>query len=138
MSTNASQVLVQRLPECLAGPQARRLMRDLAPFLNQDRPRIVLDLSQVQQMDAAGIDVLLDSMTTVSKLDGDIKLAAPSDRAMVILELTQMDRLFEIFESAEEAAASFGGAATRLPGDMIVRESPSLLESTAGAQVERG
>ena len=108
MRKTATPVLIQRLPDKLGGGSVRSFMRGLQDFLKSDRPRIVFDLSQVEEMDAAGVDMLLTCMTEAAKRDGDLKLAAPSPRAQVILELTQMDRLFEIFESVAEAAASFG------------------------------
>lgn len=108
MRRSSTPVLIRRLPARVDAEVVRTLMRELAPSLRSDGPRLVFDLAQVEEMDAAGVDMLLTCMTEVSKRDGDLKLAAPSPRALVILELTQMDRLFEIFESSSEAAASFG------------------------------
>ncbi|HET7439744.1 MAG TPA: STAS domain-containing protein [Terriglobales bacterium] len=108
MRKSSTPVLIRRLPARVDAEVVRILMRELAPSLRSDGPRLVFDLAQVEEMDAAGVDMLLTCMTEVSRRDGDLKLAAPSPRALVILELTQMDRLFEIFESSAEAAASFG------------------------------
>jgi hypothetical protein len=41
------------------------------------------------------------------KRDGDLKLAAVSPASAVILELMRVDRLFEVFETSEEAVRSF-------------------------------
>jgi hypothetical protein len=61
----------------------------------------------VIQLDAAGVDMLLQCMSEVMKRDGDLKLAAVSPQAAVILELTRTDRLFEIYETAADAVRSF-------------------------------
>jgi len=103
-------VLIQRLPERISAKHNRQLMRDLQKYLNSDRPRLVFDLSQVQQMDSSGIEMLLDLLQEVNRRDGDLKLAAPSPAARTFLELTRLDRLFEIFDSSAEAAAAFGTA----------------------------
>jgi anti-sigma B factor antagonist len=108
MRKKSTPVLVRRLPPSVSGDVVRALRRELEPFVKSDGPRLVFDLSQVEEMDSAGVDMLLNCMTEATKRDGDLKLAAPSSRALVILELTQMDRLFEIFETPAEAAASFG------------------------------
>ena len=110
MRKSGTPVLIQRLPENVGGENVRTFMQGLEDFLRSDRPRMVFDLSQVEEVDAAGVDMLLSCITLAAKRDGDLKLAAPSPRAQVILELTQMDRLFEIFETVAEAAASFGVA----------------------------
>ena len=102
-------VIVKRLPSRVNLKEARTLFREMEPILKIDRPQVVFDLSQVRQMDAAGIDLLLECMAAAMKHDGDVKLAALSPQAAVILELTRTDRLFEIYASSTEAARSFSG-----------------------------
>jgi len=58
-------------------------------------------------MDAAGVDMLLHCMAEVMKRDGELKLAAVSPQAAVVLELTRTDRLFEVFETSGDAVRSF-------------------------------
>jgi anti-sigma B factor antagonist len=100
-------VVVKRVPERLNLQVARQFRREVQPFLNSDRPQIVFDLSQVRQLDAAGVEMLLGCMADAMKRDGDVKLAAVSPHAWVILELTRTARLFEIYETSTDAARSF-------------------------------
>ena len=125
MRKTGTPVLIQRLPENVSGENVRSFMQGLENLLKSDRPRIVFDLSQVEEVDAAGVDMLLSCMTEAAKRDGDLKLAAPSPRAQAILELTQMDRLFEIFETVAEAAASFGVAIPQEPAEEITEQGSS-------------
>jgi anti-anti-sigma factor len=87
--------------------QARSFYHEVQPFLNADRPQIVFDMAQVRQLDAAGVDVLLQCMRQVVKHDGDLKLASLSRPAAVVLELTRTGRLFEIYETSTAAVKSF-------------------------------
>jgi anti-sigma B factor antagonist len=100
-------VIVMELPERLNQVEGEKFFSELQPLLENDRPRVVLDCSQVRNMDSAGIEVLLRSMGEAMKRDGDMKLAALSPAAATILELMRVDRLFEIFDTPEEAARSF-------------------------------
>ncbi len=100
-------VIVKRMPERLNLKHARALLRELQPILTSDRPQVVFDMAQVRHLDAAGVDMLLHSMTECMKRDGDLKLAALSEQAAVILELTRTDRLFEIYHTSAEAMRSF-------------------------------
>jgi anti-anti-sigma factor len=95
------------MPERMNLKQARKFLKEVQPFLNSDRPQIVFDMSQVRQIDAAGIDVLLRCMREAVKRDGDLKLAAVSPQAAVVLELTRTGRLFEIYETSTLAVKSF-------------------------------
>jgi len=58
-------------------------------------------------LDSAGIEMLLRCMEEAMKRNGDVKLAAVSPQVTVILELTRVDRLFEIFENPSDAVESF-------------------------------
>jgi anti-sigma B factor antagonist len=100
-------VVVKHLPERVNQKQARLFFREVQPLITVDRPQVVFDLSAVKQLDAAGVDMLLQCMSQVMKRDGDLKLAAISPEAAVILELTRTDRLFEIYNTAADAVRSF-------------------------------
>ena len=100
-------MIVMEAPENLNYSEGRTFLAELLPLLQSDRPRIVLDCSQVQHMDSAGIELLLNCMGEAMKHDGDIKLASLSPASAAILELMRVDRLFEVFETAEAATRSF-------------------------------
>jgi anti-sigma B factor antagonist len=100
-------VIVLQLPERLNLQQARIFYQDLSPILEADRPLLVFDFSEVRQLDSAGVDMLLRCMEEAMKRDGDLKLACVPPRVAVVLELTRVDRLFEVYETATEAAESF-------------------------------
>jgi anti-sigma B factor antagonist len=100
-------VIVMELPEELKHAEVAAFMDELRPLLEVDRPWIVLDCSQVQHIESAGVEMLLHCLEEAMKRDGDLKLAAVSPASAVILELMRADRLFEVFETCSEAVRSF-------------------------------
>ena len=104
---NRGPVIVMELPELLKQAEVETLLGELQPILEADRPRVVFDCSRVQQVDSAGVELLLRCLKEAMKRDGDLKLAAIYAQAATILELVRGDRLFEIFETSDEAARSF-------------------------------
>ena len=104
---NRGPVIVMQLPEQLRQAEVAALLVGLQPMLEGDRPRVVLDCSKVQNIDSAGVEMLLHCLEEAMKRDGDLKLAAVSPASAVILELMRVDRLFEVFENCEKAAESF-------------------------------
>jgi anti-sigma B factor antagonist len=105
-------VIVMELPENLNHAEGKAFMADMKPLLQGHRSRVVLDGSQVEHMDSAGIEMLLQCMDEAMKRDGDLKMAALSPAAAAILELMRVDRLFEVYESTDEAARSFQAVAS--------------------------
>src|ERR1051325_2585048 len=110
MDINSRPVIVKRMPERVNSRHAREFLRDVQPFLTSDRPQLVFDLSQVVQLDASGVEMLLRCMSEAHKRDGDVKLASLSDQSAVVLELTRTERLFEVYETSTDAARSFSGS----------------------------
>jgi len=102
-------VLVMQLPTRLNLSEARGFLPEVMAVLKNDRPHMVFDFSEVLQIDSAGVEMLLKCLERVMSLDGDLKLAALTPQASVILELTRVDRLFEIFATVDEAVESFRG-----------------------------
>ncbi len=106
MSTQ-SPVIVLQLPETFNHREADAFLKDFRPVLEDDRPCVVVDCSLMQSIDSSGVEILLHCLQETMKRDGDLKLASVSPATAVILELMRVDRLFEIFETTEEAVRSF-------------------------------
>jgi anti-sigma B factor antagonist len=100
-------VVVKQLPEKLSVEQGRMFFMEVDPILNVDRPRLVLDCSNIRQLDSAGIQVLLHCLEEAMKRNGDVKLAGVPAAAAAILELTKVNSLFEAFDTAADAVDSF-------------------------------
>ena len=113
-------VVVMQMPEQFTGGEVQTFMLELGPLLESNRPRIVLECSQVRSVDSAGVEMLLHSLEEVLKRDGDLKLAALSAEAEVFLELMRVARVFETFPTSEEAIRSFNA----VPADAVPQDAP--------------
>jgi len=107
--TTGKPVVVKQLPETVSAQQSQALYRELKPVLDADRPQIVFDFTQVRHFDSSGVELLLRCMEEAMKRNGDLKLAALSPQLSVILEMTRVDRLFEIFDNCKGAVESYHG-----------------------------
>src|SRR5215467_11650271 len=105
--TTGKPVVVKQLPEVLDAENSEAFLRELAPLFANDHPRLVFDFSGVRHMDSAGVELLLQCVEEAIKRNGDLKLAAVSPQLTVILEMTRIDRLFEIFDNCHDAVESY-------------------------------
>jgi anti-anti-sigma regulatory factor len=108
-----SSAIMIKLPELFGSQEARKLGQELKDKLTMSAsPSVLVDLSQVKQIDLAGLEGLLDCMEIIANHDGALELGEISPEAATMLELTRMDRLFRKFPGFN-AARSFtpGGAA---------------------------
>jgi anti-sigma B factor antagonist len=113
-------VVVMQLPEQLNQDSVPGFVCELEPLLESHRPRVVLDCSLVRSIDGAGVEMMLACLEETMKRDGDLKLCAVSPELEVILELMRVDRVFEVFATAPEAARSFSA----IPADALPQDAP--------------
>jgi len=106
MTTERGAIVVE-LPQRLSSGHVQAFLHSSKALLTADRPRLIFDFSQVRSMDGAGAEMLLHCMERITRQDGDLKLAAVRPEIAIVMELTCIARLFEIFDSTAEAVESF-------------------------------
>ena len=79
---------------------------------------IVLDLGGVNHIDSTGLGVLVGLHASARKSGGAIKLANLNSRLRDVLGITRLLTIFEVFDTAEDAAATFNPLAGQVtPGE---------------------
>lgn len=107
MMLEISNIAVKRLPEALSTEHARILLNEFESCIDAGHPRIVIDCTQLRQDDNAMIHFLLRCLEEAMKRNGDVKLAALPKGAVTKFGVTGIDRLFEVFDSVDDAVESF-------------------------------
>ena len=82
-------------------------LRGLILSLLKETNRIVLNLAWVVYMDSSGLGTLVASFISARHRGAEIKFAAVAPRARRLLTITKVDRIFEVYDSAEAAVKSF-------------------------------
>ena len=73
----------------------------------QGQHNILLDLHQVEFIDSIGISTLVSGLKQFRARGGDLRLIGLQPSARAVFELMMLDRVFEIFETPEEALKGF-------------------------------
>ena len=73
--------------------------------------KVVLDLEKLVHIDNYGLDALLAMAQKALENNSVIKLACVSADMQIVLDITRVYRVFEIFPTIEDAISSFGGDA---------------------------
>jgi|SRR3954452_13612360 len=94
----------------LDGQTSRAFQTLLDPLVSRGTCYFVLDLQHVSFVDSAGLAALVRLYKHVRIGEGDVRLAGVLPAVQRILDLTRLSRVFAIYSTAEEAAASFGQA----------------------------
>jgi anti-sigma B factor antagonist len=74
--------------------------QEMAKAVSHDRGSgVLVNLEQVESLDSAGLMALVSSLKLAQSLGSRFSLCGVSPAIRIIFELTQLDRVFEIFEN---------------------------------------
>jgi anti-sigma B factor antagonist len=111
-SSKIGGIFVVRLRGAILFGKESAALRALVKDLLSKARQIVLDLTDVTRIDSAGLGTLVGLFVSARAVGTVIKLSNPGNHANEILRITRLAAVFEIFETTEEAIASFKLSAT--------------------------
>lgn len=115
----------QKAHAAIFRPKEARLDSILAPELKAeflilaqpDVETLVIDLTEVEYIDSAGLSALLLARRQQSSHDGDVRLVAVHDDVRSLLELTQLNRVFPMYTTIAEALEAPSLSSVVVPAD---------------------
>ena len=69
--------------------------------------KVVLDFSSTEYIDSSGLGVLVSVSKKIREAGGELRLAGLNEDLRMLFELTKLDTLFKICDTADEAVQSF-------------------------------
>ena len=72
-----------------------------------DVKNYIIDLEAVDFMDSAGLGTLISVLKRITERGGDMKIANLQKKPRMVFEITRAYKVFEIYESIEEAINGF-------------------------------
>jgi anti-anti-sigma factor len=75
--------------------------------MNAGAQKILLNLKGVSTIDSSGVGELVSSFTTATNRGAKLKLANIPAKVSDVLTITQLITVFDVFDSEDEAVASF-------------------------------
>jgi anti-sigma B factor antagonist len=100
-------VVVIRLSGAIYFGEESTSLRVLVKDLLEKSRQMVLDLGDVTHIDSGGLGTLVSLYASARKVGGEIKLAHIGNHTRELLQITRLATLFEVFDTVEDAIASF-------------------------------
>lgn len=73
------------------------------------QPKVLIDMSALKFIDSSGLGAILSCLRGCNESKGKLKLFAISKTVRTLFELVRMHKVFDIYNTKEEAMASFDG-----------------------------
>lgn len=100
-------VLISVVEERLDAHNSTDLKTRMLDLFEEGKNNMVVDLGGVRFVDSSGLGALVSGFKNASARNGNLKLASLQPQVQSMFELTRLHRVFEIFNSSEDALASF-------------------------------
>ena len=100
-------VIMELKGKLVGGSLTGRMDRAIDNFISQGKKNIVFDLGGITALDSSGIGMLIGSFSKINESGGALKFANISDKLRGLFSDTKLNRVFEIYNTTEEAIRSF-------------------------------
>jgi len=106
-TTNLDDVVVVEVPgPSLDASNSKDFKNEVSPILNSEQ-RVIFDLEHLGFVDSSGLGAILSCLRQLNGAGGDLKLCGMTKPVRALFELVRMHRIFEIYDSRDEALAAF-------------------------------
>jgi anti-sigma B factor antagonist len=89
------------------GAASLTLRRTIHDLIESGRTKIILNFSQVDLMDSAGVGELAGAYLPVKTKGGELKFLNPTKSVHRVIQITQLDKVFRVYTDEEMAIRSF-------------------------------
>ncbi len=97
-----SEIKVIKPSGILDSSMASQLCREVDEFVKGGNARVLVDLENVSFIDSSGLGGLVNAFKSTRAVGGKLVLCSVCEQARMLLEITGMDQVFEIFPSQSE------------------------------------
>jgi len=104
---DVKEVSVIYLKGYLDAHTAHEFEEALQELVDEQRVRIVVNLSELTYISSAGLGVFMGFIQDVRKKKGDIKIAEPNEKVYRVFDLLGFPVLYEIFQQEAEAIKKY-------------------------------
>jgi anti-sigma B factor antagonist len=108
-------IVIRVLERQLDSVSAHEVKRRLARLIGNQHHRLVLDISEVEFIDARGLSALVFALKRMG-YNGALALVGPRDTVVSMLKLTRLYGLFNIFPDCERAIIALRPSSENMDG----------------------
>jgi anti-sigma B factor antagonist len=93
--------------ERLDAHNSEELKAELNRLFESGMKDLLIDLKEVRFIDSSGLGVLVSGFKNASSRQGNLKLCGLQTQVRSMFELTRLHRVFDIFQTVDEALESY-------------------------------
>ena len=100
-------VVLKPTGNLLGDDETDQLKVKVKSLVSESFLKIVLDVSELQWVNSAGLGAMISCLASMTNRGGDLRIANITDKIQSLFLITQLVKVFKTFESVDRAVASF-------------------------------
>ena len=84
--------------------QPTDFLKDIDELITNGLNNVIIDLSQINQMNSTGLNLLINVLTKTRNVGGDAIIANVPDKVNKLIVITKLNTVFSVAKDIEEAA----------------------------------
>ena len=105
--TNGKRRVIFVREERLDAHNSDELKTEMNRLFADGSNELIVDLKEVRFIDSSGLGVLVSGFNNASARQGSLKLSGLQTQVRSMFELTRLHRVFDIFQTTDEALESY-------------------------------
>ena len=102
------EVMVLELSgKIMGGPDHDKFKGEVNEVLENNFKNVVLDFSGVPWINSTGLGIIISGFHSIKAAEGTMKVCSVKERVLSIFYISQLENIFEVFGTRDEALASF-------------------------------
>ncbi len=89
------------------GPACHQITQEVENSLGRSENRLIFDLTKATFLDSGGLGEIVRCFSKAKKSGGSLRTAGAQGMIATVIKLTKVDRVIEMYPTADEAAANF-------------------------------
>lgn len=107
MEEKGQVVVLQVDEERLDAHNSEVLKQELARLFEEGKTKVLVDLQPVRFIDSSGLGALVSGFKNASTRQASLKLSSLQSQVKSMFELTRLHRVFDTYETTQEAIDAF-------------------------------
>ncbi len=102
------EVMVLELSgKIMGGPDFDKFKGEINDNIEKGFNHVVLDMSGVPWINSTGLGILITGYHSLKAAEGSMTICNVKERVLSIFYISQLENIFQVFETLDEAMASF-------------------------------
>jgi anti-sigma B factor antagonist len=107
VTTNLDGIVVIEIPgPSLDASNAKDFKNEVSAYLTSGT-KVIFDMEHLGFVDSSGLGSILSCLRQLNASGGDLKLCGMTKPVRALFELVRMHRIFDIYETRDQAIAAF-------------------------------